>query len=260
MTKFCCRNGLADQGYEDVLETICMMNGHAQDMQRHTGAAGLISARQRFHLSIEGNGSFQESLFTQKLLPVDLKSVHQPMTATAVWKKAQATSSGEFLAQFQTRFVAKNSLLPKRTSSGFSSHEENERKSMESLVLAASKPAELADSRNIFEIAKQQFQEETPRLTSQPTDQKQVVTILDWLSSINHQEMHNFNASERYHKTGVWISKDTEFQNWRDTCQSSVFWLHGDGEIFFNEPFSIRELTCFQREVENRFFRTLYLV
>lgn len=260
MTKFSFRNGLVDQGYEDVLESICVMVSHAQDMQRHTGAAGLISARQRFHSSIEGNGSFQESLFTPKLLPFDLKSVHQPMTATAVWKMAQATTSGDFLAQFQTRFVAKTSLLPKRTSSGFSIHEENERKSMESFVSATSKPVELADGRELFEIAEQQFQEETPRLTSQPTDQKQVATILDWLSSINHQEMHNFNASERYHKTGVWISKDAEFQNWRDTPQSSVFWLHGHGELFFNPPFGIRELTCFQLEVENRFFRTLYLV
>ena len=243
MTKFSCRNGHVDQGYEDLLESICVMVDHAKGMQRQTGAAGLISARQRFHLSIEGNGSFQGSLFAPELLPANLKCIHQPMTANAVWKMAQATSSGDFLAHFQTRFVAKTSLLPKRTSSSLSSHEENERKSMEDLVSAASKPTEMADSRKLSEIAEEQSREGIPRLKSRPTDQKQVATILDWLSAINHQEMHNFHASERYHKTGVWISKDAEFQNWRDTSQSSVFWLHGHGELFFNQPCSIRELT-----------------
>ncbi|MCJ1465148.1 hypothetical protein MMC07_003764 [Pseudocyphellaria aurata] len=227
MTKFARQNGLVDQGYEDILESICMMIGHAKDMQNSIEGAELVSSRQRFPLSIEGSRPVRGSLLPQKLLPSDSGNIHQPMTATAVWKMVQATSSNEFLARFQTRFVQKSFPLPTRIYSGFSSDGGQERKSAGGSVLGASQPTEMADSREIFEIAEQQSHVETPRLTSQTADQKHVATISDWLSNINHQEMHNFKSSERYHKTGVWISKDVGFQNWRDTSQSSVFWLHG---------------------------------
>lgn len=227
-------------------------------MQSYTGGAEPVSPRQRFRLSFDGSGPVRESLFTQKLLPSDSWNIHQPMTATAVWKMVQPTSSSEFLARFKTRFVQKNPPLPNRVASGFSSDEGRERKSTGGSVLAASEPAEMADSREISKIAEQQGQEEIPRLRSRPTDQKHVATISDWLSTINHQEMHNFKSSERYYKTGVWISTDDGFQKWRDTSQSSVFWLHGGGEII-NWYFNDRELTQLQREVANRSFRTLIL-
>lgn len=198
-------------------------------MQSHTEATELVSARQRFRLSIENSGPVRESLLSQKLLP-DCQNIHQPMTATAVWKNAQATSSAKFVEHFQTRFVGKKSSFPKRNSSGLSS----DGQSIENLVPAVLKPAEMADSREVFEIAEQQSQEEIPLLKSQSAEQKLVATILDWLSDINHQEMHNFKSFERYHQTGVWISRDPGFRKWRDTSQSSVFWLYGDGEIFFN--------------------------
>ena len=231
MAKFGSQNGLVDQGYEDVLECICMMIGHATRMQDYRGGAESVFGRQRLRLPIEGGEVVRESGFTQKLLPDDLKNIHRPMTATAVWIKAQAADSHGFLAQFQTRFVEKKSFFPSRTSSRVPSNEEVENKKMDSFS-TVSKPDEMASTREIFEIVEQQSQGKAPLPMTQPTDQKRVVTILDWLSNINHQEMHNFKCSERYQQTGVWISTDAGFQKWRDTSQSSVFWLHGKGETF----------------------------
>ena len=55
----------------------------------------------------------------------------------------------------------------------------------------------------------------------------QQTKISNWLSPMNHQSRHDSNGSRRYRETSVWLSKTPEFKYWRNTSQSSIFWLHG---------------------------------
>ena len=99
-----------------------------------------------------------------------------------------------------------------------------------------------------MKLAPDMFQRKTHKSSrNQPTlglsaleifspEQIRIEQISTWLSEIDHLAMHDFSCSGRYKASGVWLSKAPEFQLWRDSSHSTIFWLHGsrmDSLIFF---------------------------
>ncbi len=229
MTKFGYHDGVVDQAYTDVMESICIMIDHAKVFHSSQRTLESSLSRQR---SIQGITEVQRSPpLPFGLLPDNMENIHRPMTALASWNSGQATPSQNFKSFGHIGLPKKRARVSSNLSSLAPSSEVSETQNMPfSLKMGRSvNPKET--QQEISSIVDSQNADHKMSHTGQLTGQK--TRISDWLSTINHQEMHNFNGSRRYRETGVWLSTTSEFQYWRDTSQSSMFWLRGARELSF---------------------------
>lgn len=234
MTKFGYHNGVVDQAYTDVMESICIMIDHAKIFHSSQRTPESSLSRQRPPLAVHGITEIQRSPLPSGLLPDDMKNVHHPMTALATWNSGKAMPSQYFKSFAHVGLPTKRARVSSNLSSLVTSSEVSE---------AQNKPFSLKMGRGvnpkeiqqeISNIVDSQNADHKMSHTGQSTGQKKMIS--NWLSIINHQEMHNFNGSRRYRETGVWLSTAPEFQYWRDTSQSSLFWLHGARRLSFQIP------------------------
>lgn len=154
--------------------------------------------------------------------------------ASTVWTNAHATPSEHFSAAFHLRSFSKIPLKRLRNLLRVTSLYDYREQSEETPLMEKSAPA-TTNHGEILELVTQQHKEEGFLLRSQSDVQEHEFHLLNWLSNINHQQMHNFNNIYKpYRETGVWISKSPEFQSWRDASRSCLFWLNGARKILFN--------------------------
>lgn len=52
--------------------------------------------------------------------------------------------------------------------------------------------------------------------------------ILEWISSIRHEEHHCFARLGRTSGTCKWLLRHERYHEWRDSSASMILWLHGD--------------------------------
>ena len=202
------------------------MIDHAKALSFSQGALDSSMSRQRSPLAVQGIEEIKKIPLPSGLLPDNMENIHRPMTALSTWSSGQAMPSQNFKSFGSVGLPTKRARISSDLSSLVASSEASEAQNMP--------PFSLKIGHGIN--PKQTQQEISNIVGSQNADHKmghtrlstgQKTTISNWLSNINHQEMHNFNGSRRYRETGVWLSTTPEFQYWRDASQSSLFWLHG---------------------------------
>lgn len=65
------------------------------------------------------------------------------------------------------------------------------------------------------------------KLTYRPLLDTERTKILQWLSEVEYQK-HHWNAKEgRIDRTGEWLLRRQEFQEWQVSSVSTILWLHG---------------------------------
>ena len=52
-------------------------------------------------------------------------------------------------------------------------------------------------------------------------------TLLDWVTTINHQKKHHDICRDRVDGTGKWFLDDNKFVAWQEALTSGVLWCHG---------------------------------
>ena len=190
MTKFGYHNGLVDQAYTDVMESICVLVDHAKVFHSLARTTESSLSRERSTLTVQGIAESQTSSLPFSLMPDNMENVHRPMTALATWNSGQAVPS----QKFKSFGTAEPPTKRARVSSNLASQVS---------TLETSKIQDITFSVNVGGSV-------------DPKETQQEIS-----------EMHNFHGSRRYRETGVWLSTNPEFKYWRDTSQSSMFWLHG---------------------------------
>lgn len=248
MAKFWQQNGVVDPRYEDVMETISIMIMHALAPNFSRREPEPVVAAQIRSLPAE-------SSTTTEQITVHQITAHQKTAArvtktgtmgrihelwvtaavSAVWTNSPAIPSEHFSAAFHMRSISKIPLSRLRSLLRVESYDDNREQSEETPLMEESAPA-TANHGEILELVTQQHREESSLLRSQSDVQEHEIHLLNWLSNINHQEMHNFNTYKPYRETGVCLSRSPEFQSWRDASRSCLFWLNGARKIFFH-PF-----------------------
>lgn len=252
MAKFWQRNGVVDPRYEDVMETISVMIIHA--------LASNFSRREPEPAIAPQIQSLAESSTTPEQIPTLQKTaarvtdtgsvgrIHELLVAaagSAGWTNSHAIPSEHFSTAFHMPSISNIPLRRVRNLLRIASFHKIQEKSEETPLLESSAPVPAHGE--ILELVTQQHKEEIFLLRSQSDVQEHESHLLNWLSKINHQEMHNFNICKPYRETGVCISKSLEFQSWRDASRSCLFWLNGARKNFFHSLWRPIKLTCFSR-------------
>ena len=225
MTKFGYHNGVVDQAYTDVMESICIMIDHAKVFYSSQKTLEPSRSRQRSPLAVQGIEEIQKSPLPSGLLPDNMENIHRPMTALATWNSGHAMPSQNFKSLSNVGLPSKRARISSNFSSLVASSEASEAQNMPISPEIGDGVDPKQIRQKISNIVGSQIADHKMSHTGRPTGQKTMIS--NWLSNINHQEMHNFKSSRRYRETGVWLSTTPEFQHWRDTSQSSLFWLHG---------------------------------
>lgn len=256
MAKFWQRNGVVDPRYDDVMETISVMIIHAlgSNFSRREPEPGFAPQIQSL-LAESSNTPEQISALQKTAARVtdtgSMGRIHDLLVAaagSAGWTNSHAIPSEHFSTAFRVLTISKIPLRRVRNLLRIASFYKIREQSEETPLLESS--ARVQAHGEILELVTQQHKEESFLLRSQSDVQEHESHLLNWLSKINHQEMHNFNICKPYRETGVCISKSLEFQSWRDASRSCLFWLNGARKIFF---FSFHflwrpiKLTCFSR-------------
>ena len=221
MTKFAYQNGVIDQAYTDVMESVCIMIDHAKVFNPSRMTREPSVSRQRSSLAVQGIAETQQSPLPSGLLPDNMENIHRPMPALATWNSARALPSQSFKSFGHSGLPSKRARL----SSDLSPLVASEAQSMAFSLNTGHAGNTKETQQEISNIVVSQNADHRVSHTGQSTGQK--TRISDWLSTINHQKMHNSYGSRRYRETGVWLSTALEFRYWRDTSQSSLLWLHG---------------------------------
>lgn len=221
------------------METISVMIIHALSSNFSRRELELAFAPQIQSLLEEGSTIPEQATALQKAARVTetgrMGRIHELLVAaagSAGWTNSHAIPSEHFSAAFHTPSISKISLRRVRNLLRVASFYKIREQSEESPLLESSAPVP-ADHGEILELVTQQHKDESILLRSQSDVQEHESHLLNWLSKINHQEMHNFNICKPYRETGVCISKSPEFQRWRDASRSCLFWLNGARKIFF---------------------------
>ena len=189
-------------------------------------------SRQRSPLAVQGLEETQKSsLVPSSLLPDNMENIHRPMTALATWTSGHAMPTQNFKSFSKFGLPAKRARISFSPSSLIASSEASEAQNMP-LPLGIGHGVNPTGARQeISNIVDSQNADHKISHPGRSTGQK--TRISNWLSNINHEEMHNFKSSRRYRETGVWLSATPKFQHWRDQSQSSLFWLHGARRLSF---------------------------
>ena len=225
MTKFGYHNGLVDEAYTDVMESICIMIDHAKVFHSSARTAESSVSRQRSPLAGQGIPKIEGFPLPFGLLPDNMENIHRPMTALATWNSGQAMPSQKFKSFGPIGLPSERARVSSNLSSLVSSSKMNEAQNAPLSLKTGPGINPKETQLEISHIVDSQNANQKLSHAGHSTGQKTMIS--NWLSTINHQEMHNFNGSRRYRETGVWLSAAPEFQYWRDASQSSIFWLHG---------------------------------
>lgn len=238
MAKFWQRNGFVDPRYEDVMETISVMIIHALASNFSRREPEPAFAPQTRSLLAESTTSEHISALQKTTARVtdtgSMGRIHELLlgaAGSAGWTNSHAIPTEHFSTAFRVLNISKIPLR-RRIASFYKIRDQSE----ETPLLENSAPVQ--PHGEILELVTQQHKEESFLLRSQSDFQEHESHLLNWLSNINHQEMHNFNICKPYRETGVCISKSLEFQRWRDASRSCLFWLNGARKTFFF-PFSL---------------------
>lgn len=240
MAKFWQRNGIVDPRYDDVMETISVMIIHALGSNFSKREPEPAFAPQSRSLLAESSTTPEQitALHETAARVTDTESmgrIHELLVSaagSAGWTNPHAIPSENFSRAFQRPSVSKLPLRRVRNLLRVATFNKIREQSEETPLLESSAP--VAAHGEILELVTQQHKEESFLLRSQSDVQEHESHLLNWLSTINHQEMHNFNICKPYRETGVSISKSLEFQSWRDASRSCLFWLNGARKIFFH--------------------------
>ena len=231
MTKFGYHNGVVDQAYTDVMESICIMIDDAKVFYYSPRTLEPSLSRQRSPLAVQGIEEIQKSTLPSGLLPDNMENIHRPMTALAPWNSGHAVPSQNFKSFSNVGLPKKRARTSSDLSSLVASSEASEAQSMPFSLDIGHGVNPKETRQKISNIVGSQNADHKMSQTSRSTGQEPMIS--NWLSNINHLEMHNFTCSQRYRETGVWLSTTPEFQHWRDTSQPSLFWLHGARRLSF---------------------------
>lgn len=238
MAKFWLRNGLVDPRYCDVMESISVMIMHALASNFSKREPELAFAPQTRSLLAESITIPEHisALQTTAARVTDSGStgrIHELLVAaagSAGWTNPHAIPTENFSAAFRMLTIPKIPLDRVKNLLRTVSFHKIREQSEETPLLESSAPVQ--PHNKILKLVTQQHKEETLLLRSQSDVQEHESHLLNWLSEINHQEMHNFNICKPYREAGVCISKSVEFQSWRDASRSCLFWLNGARKIF----------------------------
>lgn len=225
MTKFGYHNGLVDQAYTDVMESICVLVDHAKVFHSLARTTESSLSRERSTLTVQGIAESQTSSLPFSLMPDNMENVHRPMTALTTWNSGQAVPSQKFKSFGTAEPPTKRARVSSNLASQVSTLETSKIQDITFSVNVGGSVDPKETQQEISDIVDVQNTNHKTTPAGQSMGQKKMTS--DWLSTINHQEMHNFHGSRRYRETGVWLSTNPEFKYWRDTSQSSMFWLHG---------------------------------
>ena len=234
MTKFGYHNGVIDQSYTDVMESIYMMIDHAKLSYSSQRSLEPSLSRQRSPFAVQGIEELQKTPMPPGLLPDNMENIHRPMTALATWQSGRAMPSQIFKSFSNAGPPAKRARISSNFSSLVTSSEASSAQDVSFSPEIGQDVNPKETRQKISNIVGLQNVDHNMSHTGRSTQRKTMIS--DWLSNINHQEMHNFNGSRRYRETGVWLSTTPEFQHWRDSSQSSLFWLHGARRLSFQIP------------------------
>lgn len=230
MTKFWYHNGLVDQAYTDVMESVYFMTDHAKKLHSSAGTRGLSLSRKRSPSTVQGISEMEKSLLLSGLMPDNMENLHRPMTALAAWNSGKAVPTQTFKSLGTVGPPAKRARVSSDLSSRVLDSETNEPRNISFPLNVRGSVDPRETQQEISDIIDVR-NENDMTLTGQSMGQQ--TRISNWLSPIVHQTMHDSNGSQRYRETGVWLSETPEFKYWRDTSQSSIFWLHGTGRLSF---------------------------
>lgn len=209
------------------MQSICMMIGHAKVFYASRGPLALSTSRQGSLSAVQGIEETQSSLLPSALQPDNMENIHRPMTALATWNSGQTLPSRSFKSLGFGGPPTERSGVSSGLSSLIAKSEAIEAQTIRRSLKAGHGANSKETQQEISNIVDSQNADHKILHTGQSAGQK--TTISNWLSNINHQEMHNYIGSRRYQETGVWLSMTPEFQHWRDAPQSSLFWLRGAG-------------------------------
>jgi len=209
--------GSRDPGYIDVMEWLCALVGHAGQFttpfsHQHTAQT---------HSPQSSTPPITDERLSYKLIPDDFGSIHEKYTAKANWNMTAIAASKDFLAFGKPRGLSKSKKRKLGSNTAIDILEETMELPSKQTKLVSTRISERRQS------LRRRRSLEFPAIELQSPEQVRIKEISTWLSDIDHQAMHNFSSSERYKESGVWLSDTKEFQNWRDSSLSTIFWLHG---------------------------------
>ena len=124
MTKFGYHNGLVDQAYTDVMESICIMIDHAKIFYPPARTAESSLSHRMSPLAVQGVAAEVQKIPPPfSLLPENMENVHREMTAFVTWNSGQAMPSQEFKSFDPVGLPAKRARLSSSPSFLMSSSE-----------------------------------------------------------------------------------------------------------------------------------------
>ena len=209
MTKFGSHGGIADEAYIDVMESICTMIDHAMSFHPQERAPNLSYSRYGTSSTLQEGPGVQDTVPLLGSFPGDINNIHHHLTALPTWSTGAAQPSQHFKSFGPISLPAKrkqtslNSLSP--VASFEVENEQNISHSPQSAPLAF--PVETHQG---VSDATDSHSEDT-KLHQRNESMNQRRLIPKWLSPLNHEEMHNFNLSQRYQQTGIWLSSAPSF-------------------------------------------------
>jgi ankyrin repeat domain-containing protein 50 len=62
--------------------------------------------------------------------------------------------------------------------------------------------------------------------------------ILNWISTVENGIYHEEVSAGRLRDSGLWLLKQDEYMNWRNSPTSSTLWLHGRSRLFKSVSFT----------------------
>ena len=235
---------MADEAYIDVMESVCTMIDHAMSFHLQARAPNLSYSRYGTSSTLQ----VQDTVPSFGSFPGDIDIIHRYLTALPMLDKMRtlfANCQSTIYITFQQPTWSTGAGQPSQHFKSFgpiSLPAKRNPASLNSLSPVAS--FEVGNEQNISHSPQSTplvFPVETHQGVSNITDSHSEDTNLrqrnesmnqrrlipKWLSPLNHEEMHNFNLSQRYQQTGIWLSTAPSFRHWRDSSQSSIFWLCG---------------------------------
>ena len=229
MTKFGSNAGVADDAYIDVMESVCTMIDHAKSFELQSRASNQVLSSRGAPAMLQGITEGQDTVITSPLGTGNADNIYNSMTALATWSMGEAQPSQHFRSFGPISIPIKR----KRTASFPLSSVSITELSNEQNVLHSSEPSKPHDSlgphRPVISRAQSQIGDTKISQSHESFNQQRLIS--QWLSPLDHQETHNFNLSQRYQETGIWLSTMPKFKQWRDSSQSSSFWLYGAGSL-----------------------------
>ena len=216
------------------MESVYFMTDHAKKFRSSAGTHGLLLSRERSLLTVQGIPEMEKSLLLSGLVPDNVANLHRPMTALAAWNSGEAVPTQSFKSLGTVGPSAKRARVSSNLSSRVLDSEMNEAQDTSFPLNVRGSIDPWETQQKISHIVDIRNEHDMTTLTGRSMGQQTMIS--NWLSPIIHQKMHESNGSQRYRETGVWLSETPEFKFWRDTSQSSIFWLHGARRLSFQTP------------------------